>query len=358
MKRLLISFLLFTLLSSNTISFGMWAKKEVPADVINHPERYSQSALGAWLAVAAREGKVHEVERLLAAGVDPNSNGEVIPFFNSSISAFCYAVSRGHEEVFRLFVRYINQIDLSMINTALHYAAYNNRMNICAELLACGANINDQSDHQRSPLIGAACNGNEEMCRLLLSKGARHDLQDNEGRTALMVAANNGRLEICKLLLANGAHVCAMNNEGDTSFLVAAKRKHENVCDFLMNQQRQQNESIMTLLMSLKRLQKAHHPLGVLYRERRTLLMPYLKNCYFPLGRMLNKKDIKGKSAAEYLSELACSRLQQEGNAPQIEAANLPKQETKWQQVRDVAFLGFCGYIFVKICTTALRMAR
>ena len=68
-------------------------------------------------------------------------------------------------------------------NTALHYAAHNNLLDVAALLIASGADVNARNKNNETPLFEAArtCQANIE--KLLLDLGADATVQNNEGKT-------------------------------------------------------------------------------------------------------------------------------------------------------------------------------
>jgi hypothetical protein len=73
------------------------------------------------------------------------------------------------------------------------------------QLLARGAEINDQNGEGVTPLMIAAYHGHLEMVRALTDHGANLQATDNDGFTAVMLADHSGHDEIVKILLARGA---------------------------------------------------------------------------------------------------------------------------------------------------------
>jgi ankyrin repeat protein len=64
-----------------------------------------------------------------------------------------------------------------------------------------GADVNQQGEAGKTPLIEAARLGNPTLVKLLLEGGAEPMLKDDEQETALLKAAANGHRPVCALLL-------------------------------------------------------------------------------------------------------------------------------------------------------------
>jgi hypothetical protein len=73
------------------------------------------------------------------------------------------------------------------------------------QLLALGAEINDQNGEGVTPLMIAAYHGHLEMVRALTDHGADVQTTDKDGFTAAMLADHSGHDEIVRILLARGA---------------------------------------------------------------------------------------------------------------------------------------------------------
>ncbi|MEM7223310.1 MAG: ankyrin repeat domain-containing protein [Pseudomonadota bacterium] len=110
---------------------------------------------GDALIAATKVGDLSQVERLLAAGADPDCHDQVR-------------------------------------NTALIFAARDGRLGIAQRLIAAGASVNWVDDEQVSPLILAAFKDHPEVVRLLLAKGADTEIRDQWGRRALDYALRRG----------------------------------------------------------------------------------------------------------------------------------------------------------------------
>ena len=68
---------------------------------------------------------------------------------------------------------------------AQHWAAAHGAPILLEQLLKLGANVNETTDLQRTPLMLAAITGHHSCISVLLNNGAEVGLQDNVGRTAL-----------------------------------------------------------------------------------------------------------------------------------------------------------------------------
>lgn len=98
----------------------------------------------------------------------------------------------------------VNQPDHETV-TLLHWAAINNRREICAFLLARGAAVDAVGGELRAtPLHWAARQGHLEAAVLLVRAGADLARRDAEGCAALHLAAQFGHTAVCAYLVAAG----------------------------------------------------------------------------------------------------------------------------------------------------------
>ncbi len=91
--------------------------------------------------------------------------------------------------------------------SALHWAVYNNDVDLVGKLLAAGADVEAANDYHATPLSEAAVVGNPQVLRKLLDAGADVGAKNADGQTALMVIARTSNVEAAKLLLKRGAKV-------------------------------------------------------------------------------------------------------------------------------------------------------
>ena len=123
----------------------------------------------AALVKAATDGDTAAVERLLAAGVNPNS-----------------ADNKGL--------------------TALNWAAYNGNVPVVRALLAHKAAVDSHSNPDAwTPLMNAANGGHNDVIALLLDAGAQINAKDKVGDAAVWYAATSNLRQTAALLKARGA---------------------------------------------------------------------------------------------------------------------------------------------------------
>ena len=108
--------------------------------------------------------------------------------------------------------------------TALHWAAYNDDLEIAKTLVAAGASVKATTrDAFETPLFMACRNGSVAMLDLLIKAGSDVNASDEHATTPLMLAAEAGDPAAVKLLLDHGASPNAREGQrGQTALMFAA----------------------------------------------------------------------------------------------------------------------------------------
>lgn len=121
--------------------------------------------------------------------------------------------------------------------TALHWAVYNDDLELVKLLLASGASV-DAHTRLRSltPLHMAAENGDAALIEALLKAGAGVNASNDSGTTPLMIAAASGSTASVTTLLASGAEINAREKAyGQTALFFAADRNRADVVRLLLS---------------------------------------------------------------------------------------------------------------------------
>src|SRR5258708_20829466 len=121
--------------------------------------------------------------------------------------------------------------------TGLHWAAYNDDLEMVKTLLAAGANVNATTrEGAISPLFMACSNGNAAVIETLLKAGANANSVKANGTTALMLAAASGNADAVKVLLDHGAGINSKETvHGQTAVMFAAALNRDAVIKLLMS---------------------------------------------------------------------------------------------------------------------------
>lgn len=120
--------------------------------------------------------------------------------------------------------------------TALHWATYQDDLDLARLLLRAGANVKAASRYGVTPLSLACTNGNGMMVDMLLKAGADPNAPLPGGETPLMTAARTGALASVKALVARGANVDSTDDRrGQTALMWAAAEGHAAVVQALID---------------------------------------------------------------------------------------------------------------------------
>src|SRR5690242_983040 len=136
------------------------------------------------------------------------------------------AAMQGDKDAVRTLLK--QKVDLNAAHgdgaTALHWAAYNDDIELVKMLLAAGANVKASTrEGAITPLFMACTNGNAAIIEALLKAGADAKAVKANGTTALMLAAASGNADAVKVLLDHGAEVNAKESaHGQTALMFAA----------------------------------------------------------------------------------------------------------------------------------------
>lgn len=111
-------------------------------------------------------------------------------------------------------------------STALHWAAYNDNLELAAMLLRAHADVQATTRlEQITPLLMACQNGSAPMVQLLLAHGADANKPNQLGTTPLMMAAAAGSLAAVQELVDHGAAVNARESAHEQTALMFAASK-------------------------------------------------------------------------------------------------------------------------------------
>ena len=138
--------------------------------------------------------------------------------------------------------------------TALHWAAYNDDLQLIKLLLASGASVDSRTRSRAlTPLHIAAESGDAALIEALLKAGAAVNAANDAGTTPLMIAAASGSTAAVSVLLANGAEVNVREKSyGQTALFFAADRNRAEVVRLLLSKGADPN--VRTTITKLARI--------------------------------------------------------------------------------------------------------
>ena len=150
------------------------------------------------LLLAAVEGDVRRIERLLAPNIDP-----ALIFFNGW--------------------------------SLLHIAAHYNQRDLAQWLLERNVGVDTLNMHRATPLHICTYSGSSNVTDLLVDSGARIDLEDSNGWIPIAIAAWHGYTNIVARLINGGCDISQRGNGGQTAMHYAAWNNYTDIVQLFMN---------------------------------------------------------------------------------------------------------------------------
>ncbi len=181
------------------------------------------------LHIAAYEGDVERVKKLLEKGADPNARNVV------SWTPLHVAASKNHIEIAKLLLEHGADPNIQNKNgdTPLHVAAREGYVDVVELLLKHGADPNAKNEYGWTPFHKAAFWDHVNVVKLLLKHGADPNIQDKDGRTPLHVAAFYGHVDVVRLLLEHGANPTVKDKDGKTPLDLAREEGYHGIVSLI-----------------------------------------------------------------------------------------------------------------------------
>lgn len=108
------------------------------------------------------------------------------------------------------------------------------QVDLVAELIVKGANVNAADENRNTPLMRAAKGGHTPVINLLIEKGVDVNTKNKFGYTALREAAQEGHVDAVVALLNHGADINAVSDYGESALTSAIKKGHIDVAEVLL----------------------------------------------------------------------------------------------------------------------------
>lgn len=205
--RWTVATLAVTALLVSAIAPGLEITRTYASTSQTQSKNAKSKALNRALLEASEEGKLKDVEELLAAGADINGAVE------GDGTALIVAARAGKKPVVQFLLQ--KGADPNGASpgdgNALIMAAEEGHAEIVELLLNTGARVNEVVEGDENALIKASGSGQVDVVQLLLSRGADVNMRvwsgdpDGEWRTALKMARKRGHNSVVQLLLSAGA---------------------------------------------------------------------------------------------------------------------------------------------------------
>lgn len=182
------------------------------------------------LLAAVEDGKVEEVDRLIAADAG-------IKFANKKgHTALILASVHGHDQIATSLIQANADLNLAdkRGNTALICACKKGHGQIATSIIQANAEVNAANHTGTTALIMACKNGHGQIVANLLQANADANVEASEGYTALAYAAMAGRGTIATSLIMANVDVNVADRDGSTALIVASYQGHEEVAATLI----------------------------------------------------------------------------------------------------------------------------
>ncbi|KAF3153887.1 Transient receptor putative cation channel sub A member 1 [Orbilia oligospora] len=199
-----------------------------PQDQLSY-QNFSQNLLDATLRIAATNGEVEVVRKLLdQSEASPTSLDE------DGKTPLHHAAAGGHCGVIKILLErgnaqqryYIDTIDNAKKGkVALYYSVSGGHGDATKLLIAERANLDVRNDYGKTLLHQLAESGNEMAVRFLFEqlRLPSIDLEDNLLNTPLYAAVKRGRVSMARLLAEYGANKNVKDKDGETMFHKASR---------------------------------------------------------------------------------------------------------------------------------------
>lgn len=204
-------------------SIALAASFASPTEAASMPDR-------THFRIQMEVGNVEQAKEWLAAGLDPNFQGDRIG------SGLMVAAWEGNIPLMELFLAKGADINLknSLGETALMHAAWKGKAKAVQWLLDHGAEVN-QGDMQWSALHYAVFAGHRELAKTLVAKGADINARSTNGSSVLMMAVYEGHEDVAQWLVEQGADRTVRNDWGDGAVEWAMKFDRLNIARMIVD---------------------------------------------------------------------------------------------------------------------------
>lgn len=190
----------------------------------------------AWLPLAAMRGNAVTTHKMLAAGIDINTQ-------DTQGRTALWQATQQHQVA---IVDTLLQAHAPIVtadragNAALHIASQKGYADLVAKLLNAageGASadklVNALNKEGSSPLHLASAAGHVGTVKSLLDFKAAINQRDHNGNTPLMLAVERGHIDTVSLLIENGAALDKRNNNKQNALAIAEQLGHKAIADQL-----------------------------------------------------------------------------------------------------------------------------
>ncbi len=199
-------------------------KKQYGGAGVNNPVN---AAGRTQLYVAAINGNLEEVNRLIAAGANVNkarTDTELTPLYAAAFN--------NHQQVVERLVQAGADVNKG-ISPPLYIASFKGYENVVDSLINGGANVNKPSSHGGN-LYVASQEGHINIVNKLIAAGADVNRVEIRGETPLFMASRQGHLNVVKKLIESGADINKHIKSGITPLYTSIEFGKPGVAEYLI----------------------------------------------------------------------------------------------------------------------------
>lgn len=192
------------------------------------------------LVIAAMLGHTKVVQVLLSnfdVDVEQRSTVQFDGYVIQDATALWCASGAGHMPIVEMLIKNGANVNNATAtnSTPLRAACFDGRLDIVKFLIEHGADLTIPNKYDNTCLMISCYKGHTKVVRHLLEKGADPDLKAHCGATSIHFAAECGHLEVVKELVHFGASMLK-NDLGMTPLMVAAESGKEEIVHYFMKQ--------------------------------------------------------------------------------------------------------------------------
>lgn len=192
------------------------------------------------LVIAAMLGQTKVVQVLLSnfdVDIEQRSTVRFDGYVIQDATALWCASGAGHMPIVELLIKNGANVNNSTAtnSTPLRAACFDGRLDIVRYLIEHGADLTIPNKYDNTCLMISCYKGHTKVVRHLLEKGADPDLKAHCGATSIHFAAECGHLDVVKELVHFGASMLK-NDLGMTPLMVAAECGKEDIVHYFLKQ--------------------------------------------------------------------------------------------------------------------------
>ncbi|KAH9495111.1 Protein fem-1 B [Bulinus truncatus] len=192
------------------------------------------------LVIAAKIGETKVVQVLLTnfdVDIEQRSTVRFDGYVIHEATALWCASGAGHLDIVELLIKHGANVNNATAtnSTPLRAACFDGRLDIVKYLVEHGADLTIPNKYDNTCLMISCYKGHTKVVRHLLEKGADPDLKAHCGATSIHFAAECGHLDVVKELIHFGASMLK-NDLGMTPLMVAAECGKEEIVHYFLKQ--------------------------------------------------------------------------------------------------------------------------